>query len=60
MAFVAERAANDTQTLEVAGSKPIRSKDLLLPGIFQFFLISFFKAAFCRVFASVRKAKLRV
>ena len=57
---MAERAGCETPNLEVAGSNPIISKVILIQGLFLFFLISLYKAVFCRVFASVCGAQLRL
>ena len=44
---------------EIAGSNPIRSKFLLIRGLFLFFILHFIKLLFCRVLASVCEAQLR-
>ena len=44
--------------LEVAGSKTICSKVLLIRGLFLSFRIPLNKAAFCRVLASICEAQL--
>ena len=50
--FVAERAGRETLIFEVVGSKPIRSKVLLVRDLILF-LICFIKLVFGRVLTSV-------
>ena len=58
--FVAERAGRETTILAGADSKSMRSKFLLIRGLFLSVLISIYKAAFFRVFARVCEAQLHV
>ena len=55
---MAESTGREIPIPGVAGSKPIRSKILLIRGLFLFFLISLYKADFSRVFACVCEAQL--
>ena len=49
----------ETLILKIAGSKRIRSEVVLIRDLFLSCLILLYKAAFCRVLASVCEAKLR-
>ena len=55
-----ERAGRETPILGVAGSKPIRSKVLLIRDLFLPFLLHFINLLLYCVSASVCKAQLRL
>ena len=58
-ALVSEKAVRETPILEVAGSKPICSKVLLIRGLFLYFIFHFIKLLFFPVLAIACEAQLR-